>query len=125
MIQNGFKYREEFNRMYLTLQSTGLVQRANNRYRKTVLKKNYKAKEDYQVELEGVLFEHVQLIFLVYSFIFPLVLMVLAIEILYYFKSMKKTAIIEPMIQQSLEALDSDDDTDVNFNEVLEVIDLE
>ncbi|CAO1407693.1 unnamed protein product [Diamesa hyperborea] len=127
MIQNGFKYREQFNRMYVHLQSTGIVQRANKRYRTTILKKNYKAKEDYQVELEGVLFEHVQLIFLVYSFIFPLVLIVMIIEILFHWRAMRKTARIEPirMIEQSLEALNGVDDTEVDFNEVLEVIDLE
>ena len=62
----------------------------------------------------ALLLEHVQLIFLDYSFIFPLVLMVFSIKILF-----------EPMIQQSLEALDSVVDTEVNFNEVLEEIDLE
>lgn len=84
MIQNGFNYREEFNRIYMRLQSTGIVQRANKKYRAKILKKNHNAKDNYQVEIEGVLFEHVQL---------------LAIEIIFKWNSMRVVTKIEPNVE--------------------------
>ena len=111
--------------MYLRLQSAGIVQRANKIYRTTSLKKNYQAKERYQVELEGVLFDHVKLIFLVYSFVFPLVLIVLAIEILFHWITKRVAPKVEPMIEQRLEAFFHVSANGVNSIEVLEVIDLE
>ncbi|CAO1385876.1 unnamed protein product [Diamesa serratosioi] len=126
MLQNGFKYREEINRMYLRLQSSGIVQRANKKYRTTKLEKNYKAKESYQVELEGVLFEHVKLIFLAYSLVFPLVLIVLALEILFKRLTLRMANKVEPTIEQRSEFLDPVvASTEQQSNEELEVIDLE
>ena len=122
MIQNGFKYREEFNRIYVRLQSTGIVHRANKKYRTTILKHSYSAKENYKVELEGVLFEHVKLIFLIYSLIFPFVLIVLAIEILFKWITLR----VATKIQQNIEDLDVvATSSELISLEVLEVIDLE
>ena len=103
MIQHDFKYREHYNRMYIRMQTAGIVKRSHDRFRKKELKKNYDAQEYYQVELEGVLFEHVKLIFLVYSLMFPLVLMVLAIEILYNWKYSKMSSKVEPIIKSFIE----------------------
>ncbi|CAO1407685.1 unnamed protein product [Diamesa hyperborea] len=105
MIQNNFKYREHYNRMYIRMQTAGIVKRSHSRYKTSKLKKNYDAHEHYQVELEGVLFEHVKLIFMVYSLMFPLVLMVLAIEIIWNWKYSKGSSKIEPLAE-SISELD-------------------
>ena len=138
MVQNDFRFREKFNLIYLRMQSTGVVQRAHKRYMRNTLKKNYEAREYYQVELEGVLFEHVKLIFLVYSLMFPLVMIVLAIEIIYNWtiNSSNVEPIVESIIEQDPlasdhEYLQSDNidhiscSTDFLIDELLEVIDLE
>ncbi|CAO1371312.1 unnamed protein product [Diamesa hyperborea] len=140
MIQNDFKYREHFNRMYLRMQTAGIVKRSHDRYKNKQLKKDYGAQEYYQVELEGVLFEHVKLIFLVYSLMFPLVLLVLAIEIVCSWKVSKISSKVEPIIESEnpsvydLEIVEhslSDNidivstSTDFKMDELLEVLDLE
>lgn len=84
LIQNGFKYCEEFNHMYLLMQTSGIVKRTHSDFKTKKLKKNYEATEIYQVELERVLFEHVKLIVLGYFMIFPTVLIVLAIEMFHH-----------------------------------------
>lgn len=141
MIQNDFKFREEFNRMYVLMQTSGIVQRAHSHYKKKELKKNYETKEYYQVELEGVLFEHVQLIILGYFMVFPIVLVILFIEIIHQKMSLKKSTIIEidsvhlnldeqhDDLNRSVEAFNAiivdEDDTDdliMEFVEYLEVI---
>ena len=83
MIQNDFKYREQFNVMYLRMQGAGIIKKAYEKLLNNKLKKKYDAKDRYQVELEGVLFEHVKLICFGFAFIFPVVLIVLAIEIIH------------------------------------------
>ena len=127
------------------MQTSGIVQRAHSHYKKKELKKNYETEEYYQVELEGVLFEHVQLIIFGYFMVFPIVLVILFIEIIHQKMSLKKSSIKEPIIEidsidlnleeqhddlnRSVEAFNAiivnEDDTDdliLEFVEYLEVI---
>ena len=107
MIQNDFKYREQLNRMYVLMQSSGIVQRAHSIFKTKKLKKNYEAKEYYQVELEGVLFEHVKFILIGYFMVFPLVLIVLLFEIIQHRITLRKSSnITEPIIEIEMNDLD-------------------
>lgn len=101
MIQNDFKYREQFNVMYLRMQGAGIIKKAHDEFMINKLKKKYDAKDHYQVELEGVLFEHVKFICFGFSLIFPIVLIVLAIEIIHNWIAMRMK--IEPIIKISCE----------------------
>lgn len=84
MIQNDFKYQEQFNIIYLRMQAAGIIKKAYDNYLNSDLNRNkYNAKDHYHVELEGVLFEHVKLICLGFSMVIPLVLIVLLIEIVH------------------------------------------
>ena len=99
MIQNNFKYREQFNIMYLRMQAAGIVKRCYKKYLNKNLKKKYDAKDHYHVELEGVMFEHVRLIFFGFCMVFPLVLIVLAIEIVVNWINVKISSKNKPLIQ--------------------------
>lgn len=101
MIQNNFKYREQFNRMYLRMQSAGIVKKAYELFmnkNSNNIKKKYDAKDHYHVELEGVLFEHVKLIFFGFSLVFPFVMIVLAIEIVVNWINIKMSSTNQPFI---------------------------
>lgn len=48
------------------MQSTGIIQRLDRKYRKHVLRKDYSTKREYKVYSEGVQFAHVR--YIVYGF---------------------------------------------------------
>lgn len=115
MIQNDFKYREQFNVMYLRMQGAGIVKKAHDTFLINNLKKKYDAKDHYQVELEGVLFEHVKLICFGFSLIFPLVLIVLVIEIVCNWNAMRMKVV--PISEEICKNQEFTKQNEISFDE--------
>lgn len=131
------------------MQGAGIIKKAHDKFLINKLKKKYDSKDHYQVELEGVLFEHVKLICFGFSLIFPLVLIVLAIEIVCNWIAMRMKVVPiskeicenQELTKQNENSFDeaSSQDTDIYstaenifFNstelvmdEIMEIIDLE
>lgn len=87
MISNGFKHKEKFNRMYLKMRESGIIERMN---KKSQLKSEFDSsfvdphKKPYNVMKEGVMFEHMKIIIVSYFMFLSVPLLVLLIEISYF-----------------------------------------
>ena len=85
MVSNGFMHKEKFNRMYLKMRETGIIDRINKR---SQLKKGLGStfvdpyKKSYNVMKEGVMFEHMKIIIVSYFMFLSIPLLVLLIEII-------------------------------------------
>lgn len=98
LVSNGFKYKEQVNRMYIKMRETGVIARINNRYGR--IKSNInnfrnRYSEPYNVVDEGVMFDHVKLIVVAYFMFMPIILIVLLIEnIIHKYRLWKSNRII-------------------------------
>lgn len=79
-IRNDFQHRQAINRMYVLMRSAGIVKREERKLRAGTLKKNYEAKREYKVHLEGVQFSHVKYIVIGFSFAVPLAIFIAILE---------------------------------------------
>ena len=99
-IRNGFELREEINRMFIQMRSTGIVQRQERQFYKKTLKKNYDIKREYKVYTEGVQFSQVKYIVIGYSAAILFALLIGVCENLHYRikyrrESHQQTAVID------------------------------
>ena len=85
MISKGFKQKEKLNQAYLKMKEVGIVDRMSKKYgMKTNELKNFKDhyNDKYNVQDEGVMFDHVKIIVIGYFMFLPIPLVILLIEIL-------------------------------------------
>ena len=85
MLSQGFKHKEKLNQAYIKMQEVGIVDRISKKYN---MKKdpvnNFQDhySDKYNVQDEGVMFDHVKFIVIGYFMFLPIPLLVLLIEII-------------------------------------------
>lgn len=84
LIRNDFKHRETMNRVLIQMRSAGVIEREHQTYFRSNLKKNYEAKREHKVHLEGVQFEQVRYIIYGYAFALLIAILISVLECLHY-----------------------------------------
>lgn len=70
--------------MNIQMRSAGIVRRQEIKIKENKLKKNYAAKREYKVHIEGVQFSHVRYIVFAYLIVIPLAILIAVGENIHY-----------------------------------------
>ena len=85
LISKGFKHKEKLNHAYMKMREVGIIDRMSKRYgMKKDPVKNFQDhySDKYNVQDEGVMFDHVKFIVIGYFMFLPIPLIVLLMEII-------------------------------------------
>ena len=84
LVSKGFQQKEKINQAYTRMREVGIIERMSKRYgMKKDAVKNFQDhySDKYNVQDEGVMFDHVKIIVIAYFMFLPIPLLVLLIEI--------------------------------------------
>lgn len=105
LIRNDFQYRQAINRMYIQMQSAGVVKRVEQVQMRGKLKKNYDSKREYKVHLEGVQFVQVRYIVIGFALIVPLAIFIALCENIHYRLKYFKQEMNSPRVPTELDEI--------------------
>ncbi|CAO1360900.1 unnamed protein product [Diamesa serratosioi] len=84
-VSKGFKHKEKVNQAYLKMQEVGIVDRVTKRSRMkkdSLINFQDRYNDKYNVQDEGVMFDHVKIIVISYFMFLPIPLLILLMEIM-------------------------------------------